>query len=155
MRNRILVPLGVVAVLLTTAGCGGSDTPNDAPASWSLHKPGTPVAEDSTVKSTTREFTAFVTRSGCSSGFTGEVRAPKIETSDTEVVVTFSVPAIESGDYACPSNPAVPYDVVLPEPLGNRRLVDGRCLDEKAAKFRYCRSPDGPGVRYSPLLDSE
>ena len=150
MRSRLMVAVGVCAAVLATAGCGGNEASADAPASWSLHHPGTPVAEDSAVGPSTREFTAFVTRTGCSGGFTGEVLAPKIQNSATEVVVTFRVPAIELGDYSCPGNPAVPYKVVLTEPLGGRKLVDGRCTDAKVADYAYCRTPHGPGVRYSP-----
>jgi len=149
MRVGLLLGLTGAAVL-AVSGCGGGESTDDAPASWSLHNPGTPVAEDSQVSATTREFTAFVKRTGCSSGYTGTVLAPTIETSAVQVVVTFSVPAIESGNYVCPGNPAVPYQVVLPEPLGDRSLIDGRCTDAKVANYAYCRTPHGPGVRYVP-----
>ena len=39
----------------------------------------------------------------------------------------FGVGPKEDGAYTCPSNLRKRTTVVLPEPLGNRRLLDGSC----------------------------
>jgi hypothetical protein len=92
-----------------------------------------PVAEAVTSESST--FTAQVTRLGCSSGITGEVLAPEIVLSETEIVVTFSVdPLPQDRNYACPGNDLVPDVVELGEAIGPRQLVDGACLPGGAAE---------------------
>ena len=86
-------------------------------------------------------FTAVVNRLGCSGGVTGEVYEPGIVIGDSEIVVTFSVEPLDPGDYACPSNDEVPYVVNIGEPIGERRLVDGACLDDgEAASTSSCEA---------------
>lgn len=66
---------------------------------------------------------------------------------DEEVVVAFSVDPL-TADASCPDNDEVPYEVVLPEPLGDRSLVDGQCESHAAASRTPSCEPDG--VRYRP-----
>ena len=71
-------------------------------------------------------LTAVVSRLGCANGVTGEVHEPEVSLEDDAVVVAFSVDPITT-DASCPDNDEVPYEVVLPEPLGDRSLVDRQC----------------------------
>ena len=102
-------------------------------AGWAAANYLAPVAEEVTSESSA--FTAQVTRLGCSSGVTGEVLSPEIVSSESEIVVTFSVDSLpQDVDYECPGNDQVPYVVELGEPIGARQLVDGACLPGGAAE---------------------
>ena len=116
------------------------DARGDA-AGWKLG------AADS-VSPTSESSIAYVTRLGCSSGITGEVYPPDIVIGDRDVVVTFSVAPLDFDVRTCIPNEEVPFVVNLAEPIGERRLVDGACLDDsEASPTGFCRS--GP-VRWSP-----
>lgn len=131
---------GVVLACLVVLSSACSEASSQAPATWTV-RTGHQVGPDTT------SFTAMVSRLGCNNGVTGEVHKPEVSVEDEEVVVTFSVDPIET-DASCPDNDEVPYEVVLPEPLGERSLVDGQCeSDTDASRTPFCE-PDG--VRYSP-----
>jgi hypothetical protein len=75
-------------------------------------------------------FKALVSETTCTSGRTadGRVLPPAILTSATEVLVIFAVrppPPSANGLEACPAPPPTRVEVTLPEPLGNRPLLDG------------------------------
>jgi len=36
----------------------------------------------------------------------------------------------------------VPYELTLPDPLGDRRLIDGACADSKASRTIFCDSDE-------------
>jgi len=115
--------------------------PGDA-ATWSTDPSALPSPTAST-------FTALVTRLGCSGGVTGRVLRPGIELTATEAVVTFTVEA-QTGASPCPGNDAVPYEVDLGQPLGDRALVDGGCAPGgPAATTGSCLGEDGD-VRWRP-----
>jgi len=66
----------------------------------------------------------------CTSGRSadGRVLPPAILASATEVVVIFAVRPPQpsaNGLEACPAPPPTRIEVTLPEPLGNRPLLDG------------------------------
>lgn len=131
------VPLRHVAVarsvsivtLLLTAGCGSSE----ADAVWTLDSGQDLDADTTTVR-------VLVTRLGCNGGVTGQVQEPNIDLADDAVALTFSVRPGPPDSATCPGNDHVPYEVVLPEPLGQRALIDGRCRDgESAASTAYCQ----------------
>lgn len=107
------------------SGCGlwpgGS-----AAATWT-------IAPHEEVGAGTSSFEVLVTRSGCNGGVTGEVQEPEVQLEDEEVVITFAVKPDEPSSATCEGNDQVPYDVVLDEPLSDRRLVDGQCLSGGAA----------------------
>ncbi|MET0821789.1 MAG: hypothetical protein ABWY58_12550 [Aeromicrobium sp.] len=109
-----------------------------AAAVWRPATGGAPDPRTSTVD-------VLVTRVSCSSGVTGDVVAPSIQEAGDRVVVTFEVtPEVEVG--TCPSNDWVPYRIDLGEPLGGRRLVDGRCLRGGDRDLtRVCESLRGVG----------
>ena len=108
-----------VLTAVLTSGCGVADRDSTAAATWDLG-PGQALDVDSVT------FTALVTRDDCNSGVTGDVNDPVIELSDQKVVITFTVSPGEASEATCQGNDHVPYEVVLPEMLGNRELVDGQ-----------------------------
>lgn len=127
--TTVPTPVGSTAIELPPATF---DAPGDV-AVWKLES-GTDVVDSSTT------FTALVNRLGCSGGVTGEVLEPTIEVSETEVVVTFFVEALDSDlEQTCPGNDEVPYEVILAEPIGERPLLDGSCRSGgEAASTSFC-----------------
>jgi heat shock protein HslJ len=106
------------------------------------------VAPGQDLNAETSEIAVLVTRLGCNSGVTGGVVEPDVRPEGNRVVLTFTVRPGEPSAADCPGNNQVPYAVELPEPIGNRQLVDGQCLPEgEATGTSFCQ-PDG--VRYSP-----
>jgi hypothetical protein len=71
-------------------------------------------------------FVALVTERDCNSGepATGRVVDPVIVIGPDRVAITFGIRP-RPGDHECQGNPPTPTEVVLPEPLGGRMLVDG------------------------------
>lgn len=139
-----LAPAALVAMLagctggsLVDSGEVGADGDN-APAVWEL-------ASERRLDDSATSFTVLVSRLGCNSGVTGTVNSPTIVLFETEVVVTFSVSPGEPEIADCRGNDQIPYEVTLPEPLGERVLIDGAC--EKGGGLVVCESR---GIRYSP-----
>ncbi len=60
-------------------------------------------------------------------GVTGEVRAPDIGVTDSEVIVTSKSPPKHLGAACCPGNEQVGYEVSHPGTTAGQLLVDGRC----------------------------
>jgi hypothetical protein len=87
------------------------------PATWQLEAPVTPADA---------RFTALVTEQSCASGTEAAARVsdPLIEYGSRTVTVTFGVRRLD-GAQTCQSNPAVPVEVRLSQPLGERALLDG------------------------------
>jgi hypothetical protein len=119
----------------------GPAAPTGTPATWFL-APKQDLGAHST------KFTAMVSELACASGQTGKVLPPEVRTHQSEVVVTFRVVPNNPGANTCPSNNSVPYEVDLDQPLGNRSLVDGQCLNgSAAASTSFCVSGS---TRYTP-----
>lgn len=152
------VPTSALAATSTVSTTGGTPAPTtaapttavQAPPETSEPEPGDAAvwtvdpAGALTVESTS--FTARVTRLGCSGGITGQVFPPAIELRADAIVVTFLVEHIPGGE--CPGNNAVPFDVTLPEPVGNRPILDGACAPgARAATTAFCVSG---GERWDP-----
>jgi hypothetical protein len=72
------------------------------------------------------ELDVLVTERACNSGedASGRIVEPAIIVDATTVTVVFGV-APRSGNHTCPSNPETPFILRLPEPLGDRHLLDG------------------------------
>lgn len=70
---------------------------------------------------------------------TGTVVPPAVEFRPNRlIVVTFRVLPEHSGQAGgCQGNNSVPYEVALGEPIGDRVLLDGRCVSD-AEKSSYC-----------------
>lgn len=117
----------------------------DAPGTLAVWQ----LAADSTVGPDSTSLEIEVTRVECASNFTGKVFAPVVTVADDRVTIEASVEPLASGAAAeCPSNPWVPLTVELPEPLGERLLVDAACgVDATIATTSYC---DDEGIRWQP-----
>lgn len=74
----------------------------------------------------------LVTETACASGepATGRVQVPLLEPGDDAVRVAFGVTRRE-GNQNCPGNPATPFTLELPEPLGERPLIDAGVYPER------------------------
>jgi hypothetical protein len=95
----------------------------------------------------TQFFEIFVTRLECASGKTGELLTPVVSVSDKDVVIRVDAKVRQSGADTCQSNNPVRVSITLPEPLGNRSLVDAACLSGDAVRTTACA--DG-AVRWKP-----
>ncbi|WP_439566053.1 hypothetical protein [Microcella sp.] len=58
--------------------------------------------------------------------------------SPTDIANAFTVSPLQTGAAGCPGNDQVEYVVELPEPLGDRRLIDEACVSTEAANTVYC-----------------
>ena len=72
------------------------------------------------------EIPVLVIERACNSGqdALGRIVQPRILFEAETVTIIFAIRPRE-GDHDCPSNPETPFLLVLPEPLGNRTLLDG------------------------------
>ncbi len=132
MRLRRPTSAAVAVFALLATGACGVLRGTEADAVWVL-------APDQDLTAETTRVTVLVMRLGCNSGVTGEVQEPDIDLRDDEVALTFSVRPGPPDSATCPGNDPVRYDVVLPEPLGQRDLVDGRCAEgQEAAGTTFC-----------------
>lgn len=79
-----------------------------------------------------REVRLLVTERECASGnpATGRVQAPLVEPASDAVRVVIGV-SPQPGNQNCPGNPATPYTLALPEPLGDRPLLDATSYPER------------------------
>ena len=130
-------------LLITTialSGCGSQEEPNTPSRSAAVASNATsPAVGDAAVwdlapqqelgKSSTK-FTALVSRLGCNDGVTGDVVAPDIRVTATEVTVTFRVLPKQIGAADCQGNNKVQFEVDFGEPLAGKSLVDGECCLE-------------------------
>ncbi len=86
--------------------------------SWTLDR-SHPVPDSST-----RELHVFVTEGECadSSSPAGRIQPPVVEYGNGTVTLTVAVRFL-GGIHGCPGNPSLPVTIVLPEPLGDRKLA--------------------------------
>ncbi|MEV6813048.1 hypothetical protein [Micromonospora sp. NPDC051296] len=152
-RPRLASVLVWASLTALTPACGASTEPSTAEAGGISETGPTTSAEPSghgdaavwflgpgqSLQESSTTFTALVSRLACNSGVTGQVLAPEIRMSDSEVVVTFLVAPKQPGPATCPTNDQVSYEVDLGEPLRGRTLVDGQCLSgREAATTSFC-----------------
>lgn len=133
--------LHVLALVTTVAAGCSAPTGDTATAVWT-------VAPGQGLDAQTTEIDVLVTRVGCNSGVTGQVVEPDVDLEGDRVIVSFTVRPGEPAAADCPGNDEVPYSLTLPEPLGDRQLVDGQCLsDGEASRTSFC---EPGGLRYDP-----
>jgi hypothetical protein len=84
-----------------------------------------PAKPAPTAKSTT--IHALVMEQACASGNSaeGRVEEPIIQIDATSITVTYRVRGRQGTEQDCQGNPETPVELTLPEPLGNRQLLDG------------------------------
>ncbi|WP_165909227.1 MULTISPECIES: hypothetical protein [unclassified Rathayibacter] len=126
----------MIVAALSSSGCAaaGGET-----ATWAL-------ADPSAVSAQSDRIDLLVSRLECASGVTGETLPPVVSYSAEEVAVRVDVKANGNAAANCQGNDLVPVSVELREPLGERNLVDGACMEGDATKTVFCE--DG-GVRFS------
>jgi hypothetical protein len=81
------------------------------------------------------EVEVLVTELGCNSGqdARGRVRVERIVPGDSSVIVVMAT-APRDGAQECPDNPETPFLLELPEPLGDRALLDGYSIPPRDAR---------------------
>jgi hypothetical protein len=89
-----------------------------------------------TAKSTT--IHALVREQACASGQSaeGRVEAPIIKLDAASITVTYRVRGRQGTGQDCQGNPTTPIELTLPEPLGNRTLLDGGSDPPRDASIR-------------------
>ena len=127
-------------VLACCAALGACAEGDVADATWNL-------APDQALDARTTSFVANVSRVGCNSGETGSVNDPDITVEDDRIVIAFTVSPGEPGSATCPGNLPVAYEVELPEPIGDRELVDPACIGTSISDGDACTDS---GIRYPP-----
>ena len=107
---------------------GGEPKPTPAAgaaATWEVVAP-YPVAAS---RNTT--LTIAVTRERCADGRTGSALTPRVTYESERIVILAQVePLVGDGARNCQGNDAVLVVVKLDEPIGDRDLVDGTCLND-------------------------
>ena len=94
------------------------------------------------------EIDVLVTERACNSGedARGRIVAPAIIPGPDTMFVVFAV-VPRPGGHDCPSNPETPFRLVLPEPLGERTLLDGSSIPPRDATtcpdISACQAPAG------------
>ena len=160
MITRCAALLTVAVVAFAMSGCALAETPGPAAATPAPAPPapsslspspvaGAPgdaatwvVVDPAAIGTGTTEVRIAATRLGCSSGKTGELRGPRVSYGADEVVIEVDAEPLGAGAFECPGNDAVEVVVALTEPLGDRSLVDGACLEGEAVSTAACA--DGP-----------
>ncbi|MFT4110123.1 hypothetical protein [Propionicimonas sp.] len=111
-----------------------------ATATWVVAEPQKLAAGSTTV-------VLAVTRLECSGGKTGDLLEPSVSMGADEVIIRVDAAPLGAGSRTCPGNDAVEVAVGLPEPLGDRRLVDAACLEGDAVRTSECATG---AVRWKP-----
>lgn len=93
-------------------------------ATWVLD-PDLPAPDASTT-----QVTALVTERACTGAtpMAGRLQPPRITSSDTAVIVVFAAVPLKGDMFTCPGNPSTRVNFELPDPLGDRQLLDGAFL---------------------------
>jgi hypothetical protein len=92
------------------------------------------VAPAEDLDATATEIPVRVTERACNSGedARGRIVVAAIDEGDDSVTVTFAI-RLRLGAQTCPSNPETPFVLELPEPLGDRSLLDGSSIPPRDA----------------------
>lgn len=111
-----------------------------SPAIWVLAKP----------KSVSRASTSLelkVTRLECASGKTGTILQPVVSVGPGDIVIRADAEPLTGGGGDCQGNDSVTVTVPLPEPVGDRPLIDAACLEGRTLRTSLCA--EGP-ARWTP-----
>ena len=109
-------------------------------AVWVLKNP------ESVTRASTR-FELEVTRAECSGGKTGTILQPEVSLGPSDIVIRAAAEPLGDGSQSCPGNDSVTVTVTLPEPVGDRPLIDAACLEGSAVRTSFCA--DG-AARWKP-----
>lgn len=164
MRRLQYWPVVLLASGAVLAGCAGGQA-GGAPTQLPT-EPGTPAqlapaTEDTTAASLATwtladppgpdatTLTLDVQRASCSGGKTGELLKPILTFEAERIVIEARAAPLPEGAYTCPGNDTVQQSVQLPEPVGDRALVDALCLVSPHKDHAYCIDAVN-GVRWKP-----
>jgi hypothetical protein len=88
---------------------------------WRLDPEGEPLS------ASTVEFGVILTERPCVDGreISDRLLGPEIVMTETRVFVAFAAERPEGDAFTCPGNPDMPYVVELPQPIGDRELMEG------------------------------
>jgi hypothetical protein len=119
-------PNSIAAVDRQSIAIAGVDEPQAevqgrvGPASWWVDPAAVPLSPDAT------SIPALISEIACASGQPpeGRVLEPQVFSSEQAVLVNVWIRQQLTGQ-DCPSNPVVPLEITLPEPLDGRQLLDG------------------------------
>jgi hypothetical protein len=112
-----------------------------ASATWVLATPGD-------VDSRSTSVTIEVTRLECAGGRTGAIMPPAVSLGTRDIIVRADAePLPGNAAQSCPGNDSVTVTVALPEPIGDRSLVDAACVQGEAVRTSMCA---GGAVRWTP-----
>lgn len=104
------------------------------------------ITSDQDISTETTSFIIDVWRLACSNGETGEILDPIVDMQEEQIVIYARVAALPDGAYNCPGNDLVPATITLEQPIGERPLVDGECLQGEASTTAFCLE----SVRWNP-----
>lgn len=92
------------------------------------------VAPGEVLDAQSTDIAVLVTERACNSGddARGRIVVYGVEFGTTSVTVTLAVRP-RAGEHTCPSNPETPFVLELPEPLGDRTLLDGSSVPPRDA----------------------
>jgi hypothetical protein len=92
------------------------------------------LAPNAVLAPETREVNLLVTETACNSGqdARGRIRVLDLAPAAASVTVLLGV-VPRPGDHECPGNPETPFTLELPEPLGDRVLLDGSSVPARDA----------------------
>ena len=112
-----------------------------APAIWTL-------ANSDRLSGATTAITINVTRMECSSGKTGAITRPVVSVGDDAIIMRADAETLPDGSHqTCPENDSVAVELALPEPIGDRPLLDAACLEGPARRTIHC---DNGAARWTP-----
>ena len=122
----VVEPNAIAAVDRQNVAIAGVPTPETeiqgrvGPASWWVDPAAAPLPPDVTA------IPALISEEACASGQPpeGRVLEPQVFSSETAVLINIWIRRQLTGQ-DCQSNPVVPLEITLPEPLGGRQLLDG------------------------------
>lgn len=86
----------------------------------------------------------LVSRIACADGVTGRVQEPVVTYQTDRIVIQVDVEPLRPSEASCPGSEQVPVRVDLSEPVGEREIVDGTCLERR--DLVDCQRP----ARWSP-----
>lgn len=140
-------PLAVTALVLLS-GCTASTPVDPSPpeasaasseAPQSIGVPATwQIANSDAVGPDSTNFRVEVTRLECASGVTGTLLDPVVVYEPDQIIIQIDAEPREAAVATCQGNNSVPVTIELTEPIGQRTLIDGACVNTSARETAPC-----------------